>query len=403
MNFLEVLQFTLASIAGLTLSYRLLVSVATLFNKEEEHLKVEKNRKFAIVLLARSDENIARSLYSLSGVVYPKNLYDLIVVTDNLTNKSALVAEKLGAIVLVADQQQKESDTFNLPWVFKQILSWDMQIQYDAIITFNADNLVAGNYLEVMNYYLEQGATIIRGGYRALPEQESWAGEIARIELLMQNYVMPLGNKMLGLPAVLKSNGTCFSTNILRKFAWQNLLQISDLELGLLMRREGMVIEFVPQAVLFVDATLEKEQKKSHHKNGLKIFGKLFREKAISLKMKVVSFLFSTIPTVSQLMSLVLGMFAISVITWSIGITSSIFIWIWAGITITGILHLYTGLKVAAVENAFSKAVIYIPMYIFYRIKNSWKSFWEQRGKRFEKKSDAENSDSVKEKEQIVQ
>lgn len=403
MSFLEGFQFALAATAGLIISYRLLISVAALFGKEAEHRTAEKNRKFAVVLLARSDDSIARSLYSLSGVVYPKNLYDLIIVTDNLTNKSAQVAEKLGAIVLVADQQQTQKNTFNLPWVFERILSWDMQMRYDAVITFNADSLVAGNYLEVMNYYLEQGANVIQGGYRALPKQENWHTEIARIELLMQNFVMPLGNKMLGLSTTLKSNGTCFSTSILQKFAWQNLSQVSDLELGLLMQREGIALEFVPEAVLFVDAALEKGQRERHYQNNLKIIHQLLQKTAISLKMKIVSFILSTIPTVSKTMSFVFGMVAVSAITWSIGITTSVFIWVWVGITIIGIAHLYAGLKVAGVEHGFSKSVLYTPMYLFYRMKDFWQAVWEQRSKRFVKKSESENSDSINDKEHMVQ
>lgn len=403
MSFIEGFQFSLAAVTVLLVSYRLMLTVLALFKKETEHFETEKNRKFAIVLLAKSEESIARSLYSLSGMVYPKSMYELIVVTDNVANKSIKIAEKLGATVLVTDTKQDYDNEFDIPWVFEQILSWDVNQQFDAVIIFNADNLVAGNYLEAMNYYLEKGSSVIQGGYRALPKPENWRGEITRIEFLIHNYVLPLGNKILGFKAALKSNGTCFSTTILQKYAWQNHTKTSGIELGFMMQQDGIEIEFAKEAVIFVDASMGNSPQKTYSYSFLKNGYQFFKEALPSNKLPVIPIILTMYPTVTQVLSLIILMGTISFVTWSFGVASALFIGIWSVIAAIGIGQLYIGLKATGIEHKVLKALLYLPAYTFDQMKCSVQRLWESKGKTYRNNPDDEGHNSVNDKEQIVQ
>lgn len=403
MIFLEGLQFSLAGVAGLLLGYRMVLSFIALFSKELEEFTTSKNRKFAIVLLAGSNKNITRSLYSLSGIVYPKNMYDLIVVADSDNNESAQIAKKLGTIVLVPDYEQIQNNNLDLPWVFEQILSWDKENQYEAVITFNADDLVTGNYLEVMNYYLEQGNRVVQGGYRALPNQDNWEEEILQINLFIQNYVMPAGNKILGFSTALKSNGTCFSTSVLRRYPWQNLFKKTAPELGYMMQRDGIDIEFAPEAVIFIDANPDDDQNITRRQKLQKFVSSLsggLRSKKI---LNQISIVMTSVPTFSSIMSLVAVMGTISVITWSLGISSLLFIGLWFVMGLIGIVHLYTGLTMAGIDNKLLKAIIFPPLHLFFECRRYWKSFLEKkRIAFFEKGDESESNDSVDDKEEII-
>ncbi len=403
MNFLEGLQFSMVLVAGLLLSYRVALTILALFYKELEDFGTAKNRKFAIVLLAKSDESIARSLYSLSGMVYPKNLYELIVVTDNKANKSIETAEKLGATMLIMDQNHAGETKLDLPWVFDQFLQWDTHQKYDAVITFDTDNLVAGNYLEVMNYYLEEGCSVIQGGYRALPKQENGEGEIVRMKFLIHNYVFSFGTKLLGLKTSLRSNGSCFATTVLRKYAWQNLYKKSDAELGFMMQQDKIKIELAPEAIIFVDASIRDH---SHILDTKKYQGNrnlTSQVTSIPNMINRIPDMLINYPTVIQLMVFITFMVVLNFLGWIFEITPLLFLGIWAGIMAVGMCQFYFGLKVAGIEDRFSQGFIDMPVYLFNKVTKLLKSIWEKRGQTLTKKSEDDNQDTVNDKEQIVQ
>lgn len=403
MGFIEGLHLILAVAVGLLLIYWTLLGICALYRKEAHHFQATKKRKFAIVLQAKSDQSIARSLYSLSGMVYPKNLYDLFVVTDNVLNESTQTAEKLGATVLVTDASQSQDGGVDLPWVFEQILHSDYEQQYDAVITFNADNLVAGNYLEVMNYYLEKGHRIVQGGYKALPKEEHWDLEIARIEFLVHHYVLRLGNNAMGFSAALKSNGSCFETTILRKYAWQNFQQLDEVELGFMMQRDGIEIEFAPEAVIFVDAPIEPRSTEMGHHKMAKNIARFFKGVSLFNKLNRIPIIFTMYPTMIQLLVFSMLMVAISFGTWIFGITSPHYIGIWFSLAAIGMGQLYGGLKVMDIQEKFVKTLLYAPLYIYFQIKNALQSFWKQRVKSDTQKMDDDSQNAVNDKEHIVQ
>src|SRR5690554_4293994 len=156
-----IIQYTLAAVAGLLLGYQMLLSFIALRGKSIKNFKTLKSRKFTIVIPAHNEEKvISKTIYSLCSLIYPKTLFDVIVVADNCTDNTAKIARKLGATVLERTDAEKQGKGYALRWAFDKILASDQPP--DSIIVVDADSLISGNYLKVMNYYLEKGNKVIQ-------------------------------------------------------------------------------------------------------------------------------------------------------------------------------------------------------------------------------------------------
>src|SRR5699024_1165964 len=117
MIIIDIAQYALAIIVGVLLSYKMVLSFFALKNVKISDLKTDKQRKFAIVIPAHNEEKfISKTLYSLFALVYPKNLYDLIVVADNCSDNTAQVARSLGATVIERNNNQKRGKGYALRW-----------------------------------------------------------------------------------------------------------------------------------------------------------------------------------------------------------------------------------------------------------------------------------------------
>lgn len=408
MNFIELLQYILATIVGILLSYQMLLSLLALKAEKISNFKASRNRKFAIVIPANNEKVISRSLYSLSGLVYPKNMYDLVVIADNRTDSSALIAYKLGATVLERSEEEKQDKEDTLRWAFKQISEWDEQ--YDAIVVFDSDGLVSGNYLEVMNYYLEQGSKVVQGSDLVLPQPDSWSIETTRIGYLLYNFVKPLGRKVLGFGTKICGNGMCISTDVLREVPWQSWSLTQDLEYGFMLQLNGITIDFAPEANVWTEfpesvsnTKLKGQQKKVGQyqvikKYAPKFLSAIFKQKSLNHFDTLVEL---TTPPLVNVLFFTLLMCVANLGFWMAGLGSLLFFWMWMIITGLGVMHLFVGLMAAGADRQLLKSVGYIPMYAFWKIKTDvkWLFSKNNNGEKERTHSKKENSDVISEKD----
>jgi len=233
---MEIIFIALFVIAAPLLGYQLLLSLLAHNSEKLTSFETEKNRKFAIVVPAHNEGKIiAKTIYSLSGLIYPKKNFEVFVVADNCTDNTAQVSRSLGTTVLERTNKDKTGKGYALRWAFDKILA--KNDAFDAIIVVDADSLISGNYLEVMNYYLEQGSRVIQSSDLVLPNPGNWSIEATRIGFLLYNYVKPLGRKVLNFNMGLRGNGMCFSSEVLKEVPWKAWSLIEDVEYGLILQK----------------------------------------------------------------------------------------------------------------------------------------------------------------------
>ena len=120
------------------------------------------NKRFALIVAAHNEEKVITHIIdSLFKQNYPRNLFDVFVIADNCTDKTAEIAEKYGAIVYKRFNSTLKGKGHALEWMFEKI--FEMDKKYDAICVFDADNLVSSNFLLEMNKQLCRGHKVIQG------------------------------------------------------------------------------------------------------------------------------------------------------------------------------------------------------------------------------------------------
>lgn len=389
MIIIDILQYGLATIVGLFFGYQLLLSLFAIKEKKIQNFYTSRNRKFAIVLLAHDEENvIAKTLYSLHGLVYPKNLYDLIVVADNCRDDTARIARNLGAIVLEKSSEKEKKKGHALQWAFDRILEWNKN--YEAIVVFDSNSLVSGNYLEVMNYYMGQGSKVIQSSDLVLPQPGVWDNEVARIEFLLYNFVKPMGRKALGFNMVSHGNGMCISTDVLRRNRWQEWQLGEDMEYGLNMILDDIPIDFAPEASIWAQMSAEPKNSDSQRNRWemgrftvIREYAPKFLAAAVNQRSfkHLDTFIDLITPQLVNTLIFTLTLCGLNAVMWALGWFPVTFLWLWLGIAGVGALYLFVGLFVAGADKMLYKSLFYIPVYAFERVKHYAKSFFTKNDK----------------------
>lgn len=104
---------------------------------------------------------IGELVENLRMLRYPDSMYEIFVVADNCTDHTADVARKAGASVHERFNDTEKGKGFALEWMFKRL--FEMNRQFDAVVIFDADNLVHPDFLMEMNSRYQKGNASSRG------------------------------------------------------------------------------------------------------------------------------------------------------------------------------------------------------------------------------------------------
>lgn len=255
MLFYKVLQYLLLSVAFLLIGYQLLLGVFSLMPHSEARKKQGGfNHSFLFLIHVNSpDQEIVKTLYSLYGLVYPSNLFDLLVIADNCPHKTVEDIRKLGTKVIERKYTGKTWEPGLLSWIVEQLKHW--KEEYDAIVVIEPGVLISGNFLEIMNAYLQNGSLVLQSSSLNVPVSGAWKFKFSRTLLLNSNHINSLGRSKIGMGTRLVKNGTCFKISLLEKMPLELFRAINNEEYNLPLLMKGIRIDFVPEAVVWTTAS----------------------------------------------------------------------------------------------------------------------------------------------------
>ena len=374
---ITVIEIGALGVIGFFLLYLAFLSILALLARTRNDFHTTHRKAFAVVVPAHNEELvIGNTLRSLLAMDYRKALYDVIVIADNCTDRTAAIARDAGAIVYERSDAQQKGKGYALRWCFDKILL--PPVRYDAVVVVDADSVVSPNFLLVMNHYLDQGAKVLQASDIVQPQPGSWSPEVTRIALMLFNYVRPLGGKLLGFSAGLRGNGMCFSSDVLRTIPWSAYSITEDLEYGIRLLQEGIRVEFAPEAAVYARMPVlakNAESQRARWESGRFDVIRTYAGKLLAIGVKkfsaryIAMFIELVMPAFVNMMVVATGFMFSTIILALLGSTEAkMFVVPWLVVVSFGILHVMVGLITAKADRAMYKAILYLPRYAVWKL-----------------------------------
>jgi 1,2-diacylglycerol 3-beta-glucosyltransferase len=261
---LTVVATLLASALLVLAAYLLVLTAAAVIRRRSTGPVGARTRRFAVLVPAHNEERlIGRLLDTLRAVDYPAGLIDAYVVADNCTDATAAVARARGARVYERRDPLRQGKGHALEWLLEQVRATGEP--YDAFVVFDADSVMSANFFAAMDGRLEHGSQAIQAYYSVLNSTESPVAALRFAALAAIHYLRPLGRAALGLSCGLKGNGMCFASAILERFDWRWYTLAEDVEFHLVLVRQGVRVDFAPEAVVLADMPVTLAQAASQN------------------------------------------------------------------------------------------------------------------------------------------
>lgn len=253
-HYLDFLMIPLQVLIVFYTLYYFILAVFGMWHKREK-INIDPKHKFAVMVCAHNEEAVIGPLVeNLKILDYPTELYDIFVVADNCKDSTAKIAAEAGAQVYERFNQQEIGKGYAMGWMFDKIFA--MEKQYDAVVIFDADNLVHPDFLLEMNNHLEKGEKVIQGYLNAKNPEDTWVAGTFAIAFWMVNHMWHLGKYNIGLSTALGGTGMCIDIEVLKKYGWECDGLTEDMEFSLKVLTHGIRTSWAHDAIVYDEKPL---------------------------------------------------------------------------------------------------------------------------------------------------
>ena len=250
MEYLYIIQQALIWIVTIYWLYQFIISLCSFVKIKEKPLKEDKQHRFMTIIPAHNEEKVVVNLIeSLKKLDYPKDLYDIYVIADNCTDKTAEVAKKAGAIVYERFDEAHKTKGHALQWFLAQKIEEDAP--YDAFCIFDADNIVDENFLKVMNKKLCQGEEVVQGYKDIKNPSDSWVSAGYAIFYWTRHRFYQLARYNIGLSPLMNGTGFMVKFDVIKPQGWNTKTLTEDIEFSLKRIIEGKKLGWARDAIVY--------------------------------------------------------------------------------------------------------------------------------------------------------
>ncbi|MHC1746323.1 MAG: glycosyltransferase family 2 protein [Negativicutes bacterium] len=236
-----------------TLYYFIIAFFGIVRKKETKILKPEKT--MAVIVAAHNEEQVIGHLVdNIHLLNYPRALYDVFVVADNCKDKTAQIARDAGAIVFERFNLEQRGKGYAMEWMFAKLFG--LKRKYDAVVVFDADNLVHPDFLLEMNNRLCKGEKVIQGYLDSKNPNDTWISGTFAISFWVVNHIWHLAKYNIGLSSVLGGTGMCIATDVLREHGWGATCLTEDMEFTMKLLLRGVPTTWAHDAIVYDEKPL---------------------------------------------------------------------------------------------------------------------------------------------------
>lgn len=280
MKILSVINFVIAVVFTCCYTYQFIFIPIVWARSGKSVSRAEpKNHNYAVLICARNESEVISDLiFSIRNQTYPKEYITTFVIADNCNDNTASIARGLGAVVYERTDQNRVGKGIALEVLLSHIRD-DFGDVFDGFFVFDADNILASNYIEEMNRTFSEGHDIITSYRNSKNFGSNWISAGYALWFLRESRYLNHARYILHSSCAVSGTGFLFSRRVLDEMGtWPYHTLTEDIEFSIDMICRGHRIAFCAAAELYDEQpVLFKEswnQRMRWSRGYLQVFGK---------------------------------------------------------------------------------------------------------------------------------
>ena len=202
--------------------------------------------RFDVIVPAHNEAAVIEAVVaSLRKLDWPTDRFRVVVVADNCTDTTAVLARAAGAEVLERQHEILRGKGYALEFAFEasRVKNWAY-----AVVVVDADTVVSPNLLEACAARIESGAKAVQAHYAVLNAQASWRTRLMAIAMAAFHQVRSRARERLQLSCGIRGNGWCVTHLLLAQVPYRAFSLTEDLEYGIDLGLAGVRVHYADEA-----------------------------------------------------------------------------------------------------------------------------------------------------------
>ena len=251
---MNIINWILYIPLALCVCYLLVYAVASKFYRAPCFPEARKLRRFVILFPAyKEDRVIISSVRSFLQQDYPQELFDIIVISDQMQDTTNDALRSLPIRLLIADY--KESSKAKAMTMAMNAIKEE---PYDVVAVMDADNLTSPDFLAEVNRAFDSGLQSIQA-HRTGKNLNTAISVLDGISEEINNGIFRSGHNVLGLSAALSGSGMAFDAHWFRQNVAHLQTAGEDKELEALLLQQRIHTTYLAQLPIYDEKTQKEE------------------------------------------------------------------------------------------------------------------------------------------------
>lgn len=244
---IDIVSFILMLFGGFYLLVFGLYSLPAALHRPSKSRK--KNRIAVLFPAYKEDGVIVESVRSFLEQDYPGEMYDVVVISDHMTDETNRALEALPVRLLMADYAEStKAKALNLA-----VDSLEKEL-YDIVVILDADNQVDPVFLSQINNTFNRGVKAVQA-HRVAKNRNTNIAVLDAVSEEINNSIFRKGHIKLGFSSALIGSGMAFDY----KWFAENIKHVSstgeDKELEALLLRQRIYIDYLDDVYVYDEKT----------------------------------------------------------------------------------------------------------------------------------------------------
>jgi len=272
---IHIFEYVVYSYFALASIYVLIFAIGSIFKKKQILVTASRLRKVAVLIPGYKEDNVIVEVAEKALIQnYPKEKFDVVIIADSFQPETIANLKKLPIkLIEVSFDKSTKSKALNKAM---SILTTD----YEIALILDADNVMAPDFVSKINDAFDAGFTVVQGHRVAKNTNTSFAVLDAVSEEL-NNSIFRKGHRMLGLSSALIGSGMAFDyAQFKQRMTEIHAIGGFDKELELTLLRDGYIIEYLNDALVYDEKVQKVEVFENQRKRWLSAqfiyFGRFF-------------------------------------------------------------------------------------------------------------------------------
>jgi cellulose synthase/poly-beta-1,6-N-acetylglucosamine synthase-like glycosyltransferase len=206
----------------------------------------KKKNKFLVLFPSYNEDRvIIDSIREFMKQDYPRELYDVLTISDHMTEKTDEAIKLLGSELVVATYENStKAKALNLA------IEYVGDREYDVVVILDADNWVDTNFLDELNNAYYSGSKAIQA-HRIAKNRDTGMALLDAVSEEINNSIFRRGHVRVGMSSALIGSGMAFDYKWFKQNVKYVKTAAEDKEIEVLLLKEGIYIDFLNDVFVY--------------------------------------------------------------------------------------------------------------------------------------------------------